>query len=148
MVTERRQGDRDNMPRLHRMRRCQRRTARSYTARFDQPWTKLHIVFLGPIEGHTFLAPVDACSKWIEAVRMKTTGANAVISMFRGMWARYGLPKQVVSDNGPPFSSAEFETFLRRNSVKHILSAPYYQASNGAEENGVNICKKAIKKSE
>lgn len=112
----------------------------------DRPWTRLHIDFLGPIEGHTFLVVVDACSKWIEAVRMKNTNARAVISVFRDMWARFGLPKQVVSDNGPPFTSAEFEAFLSRNGIEHIFSAPYHPASNGAGENAVKICKKAIKK--
>lgn len=112
----------------------------------DRPWTRLHIDFLGPIEGHSFLVVVDACSKWIEAVRMKTTNAKAVIAVFRDMWARFGLPKQVVSDNGPPFTSTEFETFLSRNGVEHIYSAPYHPASNGAGENGVKICKRAIKK--
>ncbi|CAK1597334.1 unnamed protein product [Parnassius mnemosyne] len=74
----------------------------------DRPWTRIHIDFLGPIAGQTFLIVVDAQSKWIEAIKMNSTTAKAVIKELREMWARFGLPKQVVSDNGPPFFSNEF----------------------------------------
>ncbi|XP_049886537.1 uncharacterized protein K02A2.6-like [Pectinophora gossypiella] len=112
----------------------------------DRPWSRLHVDFLGPISGMTYLIVVDACSKWIEAIQMKGTTAGAVTAELRKMWARFGLPKQIVSDNGPPFASTEFETFLKKNGVDHIFSAPYHPASNGAAENAVKICKRTIKK--
>ncbi|XP_063390080.1 uncharacterized protein K02A2.6-like isoform X1 [Cydia fagiglandana] len=112
----------------------------------NRPWARLHCDFLGPILGNTYLIVVDAGSKWIEAIRMKTTNAGAVISELRPMWARFGLPKQVVTDNGPPFTSAEFESFLARNKIDHLFSAPYHPASNGAAENSVKICKRVIQK--
>ncbi|XP_028166425.1 uncharacterized protein K02A2.6-like isoform X2 [Ostrinia furnacalis] len=112
----------------------------------DRPWSRLHLDFLGPMFGTTYLIVVDACSKWIEAIKMKSTTAGAVISVLRDMWARFGLPKQVVSDNGPPFTSTEFDSFLKNNGIDHIFSAPYHPASNGAAENSVKICKRVIKK--
>lgn len=112
----------------------------------DRPWSRLHLDFLGPMLGTTYLVVVDACSKWIEAIKMNSTTAKALIAVLRDMWARFGLPKQVVSDNGPPFSSAEFELFLKNNGIAHIFSAPYHPASNGAAENAVKICKRVIKK--
>ena len=44
------------------------------------------------------------------------------------MFARNGLPEQLVSDNGPQFTSTEFADFMKGN---HILSAPHHPASNG-----------------
>jgi len=41
------------------------------------------------------------------------------------------LPEQLVLDNGPQFTSTEFKQFLEGNHINHILSAPYYPASNG-----------------
>ena len=58
----------------------------------------------------------------------------------------YGLPEQVVSDNGPQFSSSEFSNFIRSNGVKHIRSAPYHPSSNGAVERFIQaFIKKAIR---
>ena len=34
------------------------------------------------------------------------------------LFAAHSLPKQLVSDNGPQFSSAEFETCMKANGIK------------------------------
>ncbi|XP_059059434.1 uncharacterized protein K02A2.6-like [Achroia grisella] len=112
----------------------------------ERPWTRLHLDFLGPLEGATYLVTVDSYSKWIEISKVSSTSANCVIGILRTMWARFGIPKKIVSDNGPPFSSAEFASFLKYNGVEHVFSSPYHPASNGAAENAVRICKRVIKK--
>lgn len=115
-------------------------------AHAPRSWPWLHLDFLGPINGLTYLIVIDSCSKWIEAINMKKTTATAVIAVLRDLWAKFGLPKQTVSDNGPPFTSTELQTFLHHNGIEHIFSAPYHPASNGAAENAVKICKRVIKK--
>lgn len=112
----------------------------------ERPWTRLHLDFLGPISGSSYLIVVDAHSKWIEAIKMNKTTASSVIKELSAIWARFGLPKQVVSDNGPPFFSEEFDRFLKLNGIQHTFSAPYHPSSNGAAENAVKVCKRAIKK--
>lgn len=111
-----------------------------------RPWSRLHLDFLGPIAGLNYLIIVDSCSKWIEAINMTRTTSHAVIAVLRNIWARFGLPRQVVSDNATVFSSDEFRTFLRSNGIEQLFSAPYHPASNGAAENAVKICKRVIKK--
>ena len=56
----------------------------------------------------------------------------------------YGLPEQIVTDNGPQFTSDEFATFLKENGIKHIRSSPYHPLSNGAAERFVRTFKEAI----
>lgn len=113
----------------------------------SRPWTRLHLDFLGPIGGHRYLIIIDACSKWIEVYPMKCTSASVVISKLREVCSRFGIPRQIVSDNGPPFTSDELKIFMRHNGIQHIFSAPYHPASNGAAENAVKICKRVIIKS-
>ena len=61
------------------------------------------------------------------------------------MFATYGLPQQLVSDNGPQFTSTEFADFLKQNGIKHIKSAPYHPSTNGAAERFVHTLKHALK---
>jgi len=64
-----------------------------------------------------------------------STTANATTTVvLRSLFARYGLPQNVASDNGPPFIADEFTTFLKINGIDHTLCPPYYPASNGLAE--------------
>ena len=69
-----------------------------------------------------------------------------MIGVLRGLFARFGLPETVVTDNGTGFVSQEFEEFLRKNGISHVTSAPYHPASNGLAERAVQIVKKGVKK--
>lgn len=111
-----------------------------------QPWSRLHADFL-QVQSKTYFLVIDSHSKWIEVFNMSTgTTATKVVTLLRECFARFGLPKQMVTDGGPPFTSIEFEKFLRCNAVQHVLAAPYHPSSNGAAENAVKTVKKAIKR--
>ena len=111
----------------------------------SRPWQRIHIDFAGPFLGRTFMVVVDAHSKWPEVIEMKTTTASSTIQELRTLFASYGLPEQLVSDNGPQFVSGDFACFLKRNGVKHIRCAPYHPSSNGAAERFVKTFKNAMK---
>ncbi|CAC5409228.1 unnamed protein product [Mytilus coruscus] len=53
------------------------------------------------------------------------------------MFAIHGLPESIVSDNGTPFASQEFQDFVQRNGIKHIRSSPYQPSTNGLAERAV-----------
>lgn len=112
----------------------------------EKPWQRLHIDFLGPINNLKFFIIIDSTSKWIEYFKMKNTNAVEVIARLRRLFSQFGLPKQVVSDNGPPFTSEAFKLFLSNNGIEHCTTAPYHPSSNGAAESAVKICKSVIKK--
>lgn len=111
-----------------------------------RPWSRLHIDFLGPMNGKTFMVLIDSSSKWLEVFDMPKTNASFVIKALRATFARFGLPTEIVSDQGPPFTSAEFSEFLKNNGIRQSFSPVYHPASNGAAENAVKLCKRFIKK--
>ncbi len=83
-----------------------------------------------------FLLIIDAQSKWVEVHIMKSSTAKATIENLRVTFAKLGLPKVIVSDNGPCFTSEEFQEFVQRNGISHIKSAPYHPSFNGLVERG------------
>lgn len=109
------------------------------------PWQRLHADF-ADCAGRRYLVVVDAHSKWIEAIPMQKTDARSTVNTFRSMFARFGLPSQLVTDNGPPFFSQEFKVYCKTNNIRHVTSAPYRPQCNGAAENAVKNVKKAIKR--
>jgi len=78
---------------------------------------------------------------------MKTTTAEATANAMRNIFARYGLPKEVVSDNSPPFQSAEYGEFLRQNGIQKILVSPCHPSSNGLAERFVQTFKHSLESS-
>ena len=62
------------------------------------------------------------------------------------MFATHGLLTTLVSDNGPPFTSAEFEKFMKANGIIHRHIPPYHPSSNGLAENMVRTVKQALSK--
>ena len=98
------------------------------------PWAQLHINFAGPFQDKNTIALIDAHSKWMEAVCTTSTSFLCVIEELKTIFARFGLPETVVSDNGTCFVSTEFEEFLRKHGIRHVTSAAYHPATNGLAE--------------
>lgn len=109
-----------------------------------EPWSRLHIDFLGPFLGKNFFVLVDAHSKWIECFAVHNVTSTKTIEILRDLFARYGLPRQIVSDNASVFTSQEFQNFLKINEIQHLTGSPYHPISNGAAENAVKQIKNCI----
>ena len=93
-------------------------------------WQRLHLDFAGPFFGRMWFSVLDARSKWPEVMTMETTTSIKTIQTLRTIFARWRLTEKIVSDNGPQFTSTEFQKFCRVNGVKHILVVPYHPSSN------------------
>ena len=111
----------------------------------ERPWDRIHIDY-AEFKGKMYFVCSDAHSKWLEVVHMKTTTSTKTIETMQEIFGRNGLPREVVSDNGPQFTSEEFKKFLQSNGVKQTLTAPYHPASNGLAERAVQTLKYALKK--
>lgn len=111
-----------------------------------RPWARLHLDYAGPVQGKMILILIDAHSKWIEAICTPSATSAAVIEELRTLFAQFGLPETIVTDNGTCFVSAEMEAFVKSNGIKHITSAPYHPSSNGLAERAVQIVKRGLKK--
>lgn len=70
--------------------------------------------FFGPFTSKMFLVLLDACSKWPEVLEVQLVTASVTIDALRTIFTRFGVPNQIVLDNGTQFSSDKFSFFLRR----------------------------------
>ena len=92
------------------------------------------------------LVVVDAYSKWIEAKVVYLATTRVTIEQLRGLFAVYGLPETIVSDNGTCFTSVEFIQFITRNNIQYITSPVYHPSSNCLAERAVQLVKRGLAK--
>jgi len=110
-----------------------------------RPWAKVGID-LCELHSRTLLVIVDYFSNFIEVERITNLATKGVTKVLGEMFSRYGVPEEVMSDNGPQFSSAEFRVFAREWGFKHVTSSPHYPQSNGKAENAVKTVKRLFTK--
>ena len=84
---------------------------------------------------------MDYFSNFIEVDRINKATTSEVTKVLKVMFSRYGVPDQVITDNGPQFTSSEFTTFAQQWGFEHVTSSPRYPQSNGKAENAVETVK-------
>ena len=110
-----------------------------------RPWAKV-AADLCDFRGRALLVVCDYFSGFIEVERLQSTTTAAVSKALKGLFARYGVPNVLMTDNGPQFSSAEFMSFASRWGFQHVTSSPRYPQSNGRAENAVKTVKRLFTK--
>ena len=109
-----------------------------------KPWQRIHVDYAGSFMGHMFLIVVDAHSKWPEVLLTGSTSSERTVELLREVFAQYGLPEHLHSDNGRQFTSDVFQNFTKANNIKHTFSAQYHPATNGQAELFVQTFKQAM----
>ena len=109
------------------------------------------IDFMGPFTPSGkkcyILVAVDYVSKWVEAEAFVTCDARSVIKFLKKLFARFGIPKSIISDRGTHFCNAIMEKTLARYGVTHKLSTAYHPQTNGQTENTNRAIKRILEKS-
>jgi hypothetical protein len=107
----------------------------------DSPFSKWGLDFIGPINplsstGQVFiLTTTNYFTKWVEVVPLKHSTDEQVISFLgNNIFSIFGLPLEIITDNGPAFIYAKLNHFLPKLGVKHFTSSTYYPQGNGQAE--------------
>ena len=79
----------------------------------DQPWVKIG-TDLFSLDNEDYVIAVDYTSKFFEISRLPNTEASTVINHIKAIFSRYGIPREVVSDNGPQFTSYKYKKFFSK----------------------------------
>ena len=110
----------------------------------DTPWSKVgqDLFLLGK---ENYLVTVDFYSDYFELDLLKDTTAETVINATKSHFARHGIA-DMVTDNGPQYSSEQFATFSHEWEFQHTTSSPLHSQSNRKSESAVKIAKNLVKK--
>lgn len=108
------------------------------------PFERIHIDFVH-FKNQNCLIIFDVFSKYLDILIMSSTTAKSFISKLFKFFSIFGLPSSLVSDNGPPFHSFEFLSFLKNQDIKKIPIPAYHPSSNGSAERAVQTAKSSLK---
>lgn len=105
----------------------------------EQPWEDLSVDWLGPIEDECgdmkhILVVIDNFSKWPEIEITNKCDSKEVVRFLEKLFLREGIPRNILSDNGPQFSSDNFLQFLNRNGINAMKTPVYHPSGNGIVE--------------
>ena len=106
----------------------------------QQPWEKVGSDIF-EIKGSQYLILVDYFSSFIEVDYLPTLTSENVVLKMKSPFARYGLPKVLVSDCGPQYISATFSRFTKHWGIRHVRSSPGHHLANGKAEAAVKVVK-------
>ncbi|GJZ82093.1 putative nucleotidyltransferase, ribonuclease H, partial [Tanacetum coccineum] len=102
--------------------------------------------FMGPFpdsRGNKYiLVAVDYVSKWVEAQALPTNDARVVVKFLKGLFARFEVPKALISDRGTHFCNSQLEKALLKYGVTHRISTAYHPQTNGQ----IEVTNRAIKR--
>jgi len=70
------------------------------------------------MEQFQVLVIIDSHSKWIGAVPLHSATTSTTVEALKAFFANFGLPEEIVSDNGPQFTSQDFCIFCGNTGIK------------------------------
>lgn len=110
-------------------------------------WDYIALDFSGPYAIHKsiyVLAVTDYFSRYLVAAVVPTTSFNVVGTFLDTLFEKFGRPKGIKSDNGPPFSSKQYENYCKSQNIEPIFSTPLHPQQNGMAERSMQTYNKAM----
>ena len=105
-----------------------------------EPFDKWALDFIGPINPASngkkyILVCTDYVTKWAEAKALVRATEHTVVNfLFEEIFVRYGVPREIVTDQGAQFTSKLMKDITDKYQIKHRKSTPYHPQANGQVE--------------
>ena len=110
-----------------------------------QAWTSIQMDLFA-LEGHTFLLVVDVTSRFPIVRILNSESTKSVLNTLKGGYSDFGLPKKVLTDNGPCFRSVDFNEFHTKLGVTTETISSCNHASLGSAERMIQTVKQIMVK--
>ena len=110
----------------------------------EGPWKEVSVDFKELSGGGYLLVVYDDYSRYPVVEVITSVSSKTVIPRLNKIFAEFGIPETVRSDNGPPFNSKEFGEFSQRIGFTHRRVTPLWPRANGEVERFMRTLKKTI----
>jgi len=105
-----------------------------------EPFERWALEFVGPINPPSnqkvyIVVYIDYMTKWVEAKTLHRATEEAVLDfLFEDIFIRFGVPRELVTDGGPHFTSHGFKAILQKYHIHHRMTTTYHPQANGQVE--------------
>ena len=101
----------------------------------NHPWDTVSIDHGGPYpDGHYNLVLIDKRTRYPVVESVSSTDFQTNKERLKHIFATYGTPRRIESDNGPPFNSKEFTEFAKQEGFQHHRVTALHPRANGEVE--------------
>jgi hypothetical protein len=97
-----------------------------------EPFERWALDFVGPINPPSnqkvyIVVCTDCMKKWVEAKSLHRETEEEVIDfLVEDIFIRFGGPRELVTDGGPPFTSHGFKATLQKYHIQHRMTKTYH----------------------
>ena len=109
------------------------------------PWAEVSADFGHLQNGKYLLVVTDEYSRYVVVDILDSISTTSVIPRLDKIFAEFGVPVSLKTDNGPPFNSHEFKTYASITGFRHRRITPLWPQANGETESFMHTVKKSIK---
>ena len=113
----------------------------------EKPWSRLHLDHAINFMGSDWLVLTDSYSRYPCIKPTTSTSTKATTDILEEIFAHFGYPHTIVTDNATTFKSAEFQDWCRNRGIVNLSGAPYHPQTNGSAERLVQTFKQSLRKS-
>ena len=86
------------------------------------------------LDGYSFLLIVDVTSRSPVVCILSNETCSLVVNVLKGVYCDFGLPRKIITDNGPCFKAVDFTEFHDKLGVITKTSSAYNHQSVGSVE--------------
>ena len=103
------------------------------------PFEKVCLDIVGPLSNttggfHYIFTYIDVATRWPKAVALRSTTSNVVADALIPIFARNGIPRCILTDNGSNFNSSILVQLCEALSIDKLNTTPYRPQANGILE--------------